>query len=63
MAHFALQHSSHLKFGKLLSLVAGVLCIDKLGEEELVELSALRKANESRFIMCACKEELSYEFV
>lgn len=38
-------YCSHLEHGKLLSLVAGVLCIDELGEEELVELEALRKAN------------------
>lgn len=45
-----LRHSfsSHLKLGKLLSLVAGVLCIDELGEEELSELWALRKANMER---------------
>lgn len=34
---------SHLQLGKLLSLVAGVLGIDELGEEELVELGALGK--------------------
>ncbi len=45
MTQFALQHSSHLKLGKLLSLVAGVLRVDELGEEKLTELGALRKAN------------------
>lgn len=34
---------SHLQLGKLLRLVAGVLGIDELGEEELVEVGALRK--------------------
>lgn len=32
---------SHLQLGKLLCFVAGVLSIDELGEEELVELGAL----------------------
>lgn len=45
ITQFALHHSSHLKLGKLLSLVTSILCIDELGEEELVELKALRKAN------------------
>lgn len=62
MAQFALQHSSHLKLGKLLSLVAGILCIDELGEEELTELRALGKANikEVRMkVYDAHKQELS----
>lgn len=66
-AFTALRHSlhcnsSHLQLGKLLSLVAGVLGIDELGEEELMELEALRKGNaeterrrERRFTMTACK--------
>lgn len=40
-ADFSFQHSPHLQLGKLLSFVAGVLCINELGEEELAELWAL----------------------
>ena len=36
--------ASHLQLGKLLSLVAGIFCIDELGEKELMELWALMKA-------------------
>lgn len=66
MVMFTFQHSSHLQLGKLLSLVAGVLCIDELGEEELTQLWALRKTyiekgrqSEGRFMMSACKVESS----
>ena len=45
MAQLALQRSSHLQLSELLSLVAGVLCIDELGEEELSELGALIEAS------------------
>lgn len=43
-----IAYSSHLELGKLLSLVAGILCINELGEEEFVELEALRKTNTER---------------
>lgn len=41
-------YSSHLELGKLLSLVAGIFCINELGEEEFVELEALGKTNTER---------------
>lgn len=39
------QCPSHLELGELFSLVARIFCIYKLGEEELVELGALRKTS------------------
>lgn len=45
VVQFSLQHSPHLQLGKLLSLVAGILCINELSEEELAELWALKKVN------------------
>lgn len=45
MVQFSLQHSSHLQLGKLLSFVAGILCINELSEEELAELWALKVVN------------------
>lgn len=37
--------ASHLELGELFSLVARIFCVYKLGEEELVELRALRKTS------------------
>lgn len=52
-------HRSHLKLGKLLCFVAGVLCIDELGKEEFTELRALRKESkdtERSVLESACEE-------
>lgn len=46
MSATRLDTPPHLQLGELLGLVAGVLRVDELGEEELAELQALRKAIE-----------------
>lgn len=52
MAQFALQHSSHLKLGKLLSLVAGILCIDELSKKEFMEFRALKREEQRDKASC-----------